>query len=387
MIVLWEQHYSYYNIYMTMPVPLAASDESEGAMLCRICLGTDEPELMIAPCSCRGSSKWVHRFCLDEWRAQERVQLAFSHCSVCRFAYELEAETSFAEQGRRNVRFGLLVSRDIFLFFLCVQSTIAGLGFIIHAIDRAVNCPTEKAWSIPCNTTAITRLYPHEWANDNSVSHLRLGPYYVTAFLLLLVLLGIVGSGLWCLGKMPRAPAPGTSASWRQAVRTGESAASSGGHAAPGIRRRSGRHDRCDCGYCDCDDVCLYCYITDGGSSSGECCAGCARACCECERCSCPGGGGAAGECGEAGGVMLVIGAALLVVFALIGVIVGIFFSTIIFQRIVQSHFHLLAMRAEASRFRVKDLAQHHVDVEQAAAARAGTASVAPQGQTIARSL
>ena len=45
-------------------------------------------------------------------------------------------------------------------------------------------------------------------------------------------------------------------------------------------------------------------------------------------------------------------------VFVVIGIFVGIFLVTIIFQRIVQSHFHLLAMRAEAKRFIVKDLAQ-----------------------------
>lgn len=72
---------------------------------------------------------------------------------------------------------------------------------------------------------------------------------------------------------------------------------------------------------------------------------------------------------------MAIVGLALLVVFVLIGIIVGIFFSTIILQRIVQSHFHLLAMRAEASRFRVKDLAQHHADEEAPNTGTAGSSS------------
>ena len=39
---------------------------------CRICLETDAPEddPLIAPCRCAGSMQWVHRKCLDEWRAQ-----------------------------------------------------------------------------------------------------------------------------------------------------------------------------------------------------------------------------------------------------------------------------------------------------------------------------
>ena len=48
------------------------------AAVCRICLSEEEPESLIAPCLCAGTSKWVHRECLDEWRAQEQVPLACS---------------------------------------------------------------------------------------------------------------------------------------------------------------------------------------------------------------------------------------------------------------------------------------------------------------------
>ncbi|VAI04920.1 unnamed protein product [Triticum turgidum subsp. durum] len=35
---------------------------------CRICLETDGRDF-IAPCKCKGTSKYVHRDCLDHWRA------------------------------------------------------------------------------------------------------------------------------------------------------------------------------------------------------------------------------------------------------------------------------------------------------------------------------
>ncbi|OIV97527.1 hypothetical protein TanjilG_11051 [Lupinus angustifolius] len=35
---------------------------------CRICLETDGRDF-IAPCMCKGTSKYVHRECLDHWRA------------------------------------------------------------------------------------------------------------------------------------------------------------------------------------------------------------------------------------------------------------------------------------------------------------------------------
>ena len=50
---------------------------------CRICL---EDELdrndVIAPCSCSGGSKWVHRESLDMWRTTKQDR-AFSRCTEC----------------------------------------------------------------------------------------------------------------------------------------------------------------------------------------------------------------------------------------------------------------------------------------------------------------
>lgn len=34
---------------------------------CRICLDTDNPFLMTAPCNCRGSAEFIHRTCLEEY--------------------------------------------------------------------------------------------------------------------------------------------------------------------------------------------------------------------------------------------------------------------------------------------------------------------------------
>ena len=56
---------------------------------CRICFDEEEEEEedaasdhdpMIAPCMCKGSSKWVHRTCLDRWRMNEPDR-AFAQCT------------------------------------------------------------------------------------------------------------------------------------------------------------------------------------------------------------------------------------------------------------------------------------------------------------------
>ncbi|XP_008798098.1 E3 ubiquitin-protein ligase MARCHF1-like isoform X4 [Phoenix dactylifera] len=41
---------------------------------CRICLDTGDDDL-IAPCQCKGTQKYVHRSCLDNWRSTKVVAL------------------------------------------------------------------------------------------------------------------------------------------------------------------------------------------------------------------------------------------------------------------------------------------------------------------------
>ncbi|CAB4302573.1 unnamed protein product [Prunus armeniaca] len=50
---------------------------------CRICLDTEEGEDLIAPCHCRGTQKYVHRSCLDNWRSTKIV--AFLGVMVYKF--------------------------------------------------------------------------------------------------------------------------------------------------------------------------------------------------------------------------------------------------------------------------------------------------------------
>lgn len=59
---------------------------------CRLCLGQAEDGL-IAPCRCAGSGRWVHRECLDTWRASGQNPRAFTHCCACGFRYKLVKST------------------------------------------------------------------------------------------------------------------------------------------------------------------------------------------------------------------------------------------------------------------------------------------------------
>eukprot|EP00927_Polykrikos_kofoidii_P081370 TRINITY_DN7866_c0_g1_i2.p1 TRINITY_DN7866_c0_g1~~TRINITY_DN7866_c0_g1_i2.p1 ORF type:complete len:258 (-),score=29.60 TRINITY_DN7866_c0_g1_i2:223-996(-) len=59
---------------------------------CRMCFESGEG--LVAPCLCSGSSRWVHRRCLDMWRSKGHNPRAFSHCCECGFAYHLRSGTS-----------------------------------------------------------------------------------------------------------------------------------------------------------------------------------------------------------------------------------------------------------------------------------------------------
>lgn len=45
---------------------------------------------LISPCYCRGTMKWVHRMCLDAWRAASTSTDSYSRCEQCGFKYRLE---------------------------------------------------------------------------------------------------------------------------------------------------------------------------------------------------------------------------------------------------------------------------------------------------------
>ena len=55
---------------------------------CRICLEDASLNQLFSPCMCNGTSKYVHRECLDTWRNQGD-EVAFSKCFECNFEYIL----------------------------------------------------------------------------------------------------------------------------------------------------------------------------------------------------------------------------------------------------------------------------------------------------------
>ncbi|KAK3261319.1 hypothetical protein CYMTET_29771 [Cymbomonas tetramitiformis] len=268
-------------------------DLDEERPFCRICLDDDDQFDMIAPCLCAGTSKWVHRACLDEWRAQERNPHSFTHCQTCRFQFVLEPMKEHSlEESRALWRFRAFVARDMTGVFIILQLLITCLAGFIHLCD---------------GSGSIVNLYPKGWAETHAATT-SIGPYYISGFILLLAIIGFAGT-IWYF---------------------------CGGGSLQSGRSRNSRHRGCDC-VCDCATHCNGPCLCDS---------------CDCASCDCLSGTGGSSDLGG----MLFVLVAVVLVFAIIGIFVGIFFGTIVFQRILQRHVHLLWMRAESQKHVVVDL-------------------------------
>lgn len=57
---------------------------------CRICLQEDNINKMISPCLCRGSNKYVHRECLNQWIRLSDNPNNIDNCPTCKFKYHIE---------------------------------------------------------------------------------------------------------------------------------------------------------------------------------------------------------------------------------------------------------------------------------------------------------
>ena len=57
--------------------------------ICRICLQEDNPNNMIYPCKCNGTSKYVHKDCLNQWRMMSDNSDAKYKCFECNYEYQI----------------------------------------------------------------------------------------------------------------------------------------------------------------------------------------------------------------------------------------------------------------------------------------------------------
>ncbi|CAI0442173.1 unnamed protein product, partial [Linum tenue] len=85
---------------------------------------------LIAPCHCKGTQKYVHRSCLDNWRSTKEG-FAFAHCTECRALFVLRANVP-PDRWWLRLKFQFLVARDHAFIFIAVQLIVAILGVLVY---------------------------------------------------------------------------------------------------------------------------------------------------------------------------------------------------------------------------------------------------------------
>ncbi|KAG5607360.1 hypothetical protein H5410_028852 [Solanum commersonii] len=280
---------------------------------CRICLENDGEDF-IAPCKCKGSSKYVHRECLDQWRAVKEG-FAFSHCTTCKAPFYLRVND--LQRKWRTLKFRFFVTTDILFIFLAVQLVIAALGYLVYVIDTH-----QKSW---------LRLH---WGFGS-----ELGFYYICGALLFFALVGISGCFLTYFVKVCR----------DDLSQPCENALSC----------------------CSCTSLCADCHTRRPHTGTtyicidtNLCCDNCSNwtceccsenhSCTDCECGSCLGGGG--DQSGIPG--LFVVAVIVIGLFALLGMFYSVLVATMVVQRIWQRHYHILEKRMLTKEYVVEDVGE-----------------------------
>uniref|UniRef100_A0A8R7Q4A6 RING-CH-type domain-containing protein n=1 Tax=Triticum urartu TaxID=4572 RepID=A0A8R7Q4A6_TRIUA len=256
----------------------------------------------IAPCKCKGTSKYVHRDCLDHWRAVKEG-FAFSHCTTCKAPYYLRVHVH-TDRKWRTLKFRFFVTRDILFIFALVQFVISALAYLVHFIDGYQQYWLRTAWGF-----------------DNEVTF-----YYICGALLFFALLGLSGCFITCYDRRVRSD----------------------------LAQPCRELCLCCCqpGMCaDCHLPGTLCMWTD----CTTCFEGCATTAGEC--------GGCLGGAGEAGlPLLLIMGVIVLGLFTVVGIFYSVLVATMVGQRIWQRHYHILAKRMLTKEYVVEDVDGERAD-------------------------
>ena len=86
---------------------MSVSQEQEEVNRCRLCFGDDEDDgPLVQPCACRGTAKWIHEHCLEQWRRTGPREDAAYRCGQCmdeyRDALSLELLSARLQSERTN---------------------------------------------------------------------------------------------------------------------------------------------------------------------------------------------------------------------------------------------------------------------------------------------
>lgn len=124
----------------------ALSDGEEEEPECRICRCTAEEmdEILFSPCQCKGSLKWVHPSCLEQWRQACPTAASRVRCDMCRTEFNLQQQAPKCADVCGPVGNHMI---EMLLGIVLFESAALGCGLLVNGI--AALCSQESAHFTP----------------------------------------------------------------------------------------------------------------------------------------------------------------------------------------------------------------------------------------------
>tara|TARA_B100001063_G_C16777830_1_gene567273 strand:- start:2917 stop:3816 length:900 start_codon:yes stop_codon:yes gene_type:complete len=127
------------NEIIELPENNQNSGQKQELFQCRICLEEEENiDLLIAPCRCSGTSKYVHIECLRRWRYQDINAPGFYRCMECNEEYiildsDQRENTSifyFFNHSKKVFYFQIMLSLPIYFFIYVIDVYLSNYKLI-----------------------------------------------------------------------------------------------------------------------------------------------------------------------------------------------------------------------------------------------------------------
>jgi len=111
------------------------SDEQLLKDTCRICLEEDNIANLIYPCRCSGTSKYIHKTCLNQWRTLSDNPDAYNKCFECNYKYRFSGALLNENKPSVISKFFKFLSTNLLFFCLFNLCVIFTLSWILSNID------------------------------------------------------------------------------------------------------------------------------------------------------------------------------------------------------------------------------------------------------------
>eukprot|EP01065_Artemidia_motanka_P010011 TRINITY_DN15225_c0_g1_i1.p1 TRINITY_DN15225_c0_g1~~TRINITY_DN15225_c0_g1_i1.p1 ORF type:complete len:600 (+),score=177.52 TRINITY_DN15225_c0_g1_i1:56-1801(+) len=192
--------------------PPEADDEDEETV-CRICRCAEPEHDLFSPCLCSGSMQYIHRACLEEWRAKTSNPLNRVRCSECRAPFLIAVTHDMQSFALTRGVFGWLAVVAVQL--LICETAVVVVGLVAKAVFGAITGDLANVLWHPYRTCffyhhllgfGVCAAYlVHQVAFRDNLCRLFRPGVPRTAFLAASTLIeipaGVVGSFvLWCAG-------------------------------------------------------------------------------------------------------------------------------------------------------------------------------------------